>query len=240
MKNKTKLTPSERKFNTLYVARFNPAEPSDKLLAYLKNTKTTKGNFNGNYKETSISDLPIQQLEYLAYTCKVASGAMKVATRFQLFIKMYADLDTSDAEEVAIYLDSFTEDFPDTDVSYLKTSLNNDIPQGMEDEPMVVEELIAESTQDRPLVEEEPKRASEHYNLNQDKIEQKNTDKKVSPFKKAKAIANKTDEQKQQVVDAGKVEPELELTKETSKKVTKCKYCGAEKVKFGFCKSCGQ
>ncbi|MDY0122921.1 hypothetical protein [Sulfurimonas sp.] len=127
------MSPKERAYRKKYVAEFNPANPTSSLSEHINNFNLPKsGYLNKTTRGKALSALTSDELDYIAYRCEQCPSDLKLVAHMQYYILWYKDevSVSDDPEDIKIYIDTFKEDFTDTDISFLRASidLQDDMP----------------------------------------------------------------------------------------------------------------
>lgn len=127
------MSPKERAYRKKYLAQFNPANPTSSLSEYINSINLPKsGYLNKTTRGKALSALTSDELDYIAYRCEQCPSDLKLVAQMQYFILWYKDevSVSDDPEDIENYIDTFKEDFTETDISFLQASvdLEGEIP----------------------------------------------------------------------------------------------------------------
>ena len=88
-----------------YTKDFDPRQPSVELLDAIRNTKSPKhASLTAGTRDKSLSELPMDTIEYIAYELNFRTTITKLYAKFQYYIMLYERL-----HEVGMDDDDFRE-----------------------------------------------------------------------------------------------------------------------------------
>lgn len=89
----TKLPKINEILKRKYLKEFDPREPTDELLDAIKNTRSPKhASLSKGLRDVSLSELPMDTLEYIAYELNFRTTITKFYAKLQYYILMYENL----------------------------------------------------------------------------------------------------------------------------------------------------
>lgn len=155
------MSPKERAHRKKYLAEFNPANPISSLSEYINSINLPKsGYLNKTTRGKALSALTSDELDYIAYRCEQCPSDLKLVAQMQYYILWYKDevSVSDDPEDIKNYIDTFKEDFPDTDISFLQASidLEGDMPTATANVLSASIDTVDDSISTKIDVDEEP------------------------------------------------------------------------------------
>ena len=95
-----RVSPRVKLFQVKYVDNFNPKEPSEDLIDLFKETTLPKSSYlNKGTRGKLVSELTLDQAEFIAFDLENGSDKMKDLVRLFFFCKLYANLEKEKMSE---------------------------------------------------------------------------------------------------------------------------------------------
>ena len=99
-KQNNKLNPRARLFHRKYIVGYNPKNPSNDLMELIRNTTLPKsGYLNTTMRGKPITELTIDELEYVGFDLRNGQDKLKMMCKLYYFIKLHTMLDTEGISE---------------------------------------------------------------------------------------------------------------------------------------------
>lgn len=90
----------ERMFERKFRKGFNPTEPNDELMGIINEERLSKSRwFNPDTKGKLLTELSIDQLEYIAFRLENGSHRLHILAELYYFIRLYQELDKQGLDE---------------------------------------------------------------------------------------------------------------------------------------------